>query len=576
MLEELRVKNYALIDDVSVHFGPGFNVLTGETGAGKSILIDALSLILGGKGKSESVRQGVEEAEVTAVLHTPESEALQQWCSKYGIYPEDGSLLIRRTLRVNGRGTSSIQAVPVTRVALAELASFQVDLHGQHEHQSLSQISTHRRLLDRFAGLEDKVRRFTEKFTELTKLDKRIEELSLNREQMLQEASFLRHALEEIESAELKHGEEEALEKRQKVLSRHEELTANLERAFNTSAESRNGAVAFLRKTSDGLNKALRIDSTLGDLKKRLDTVFYEIEDIVNEIRMRREGAEFDSAELEQIDERLARIKALEKKHTAATVAEILAYAKQAEGRLNTLDHRDDEIHGLSESKDRIQRDLISEAKALSHERKSAALLLQQRVEEHLESLGMTDAHFDVSLSSKRGEQGKSAMGPYGIDDIEFLLSANRGEPLRPLSTVASGGELSRVMLALKTVLIESDPVLTMIFDEVDAGIGGEVARSVGEHLYELSRSKQIFCITHLATIAVFANNHFQVMKRIINERTVTEVSPIEGVSRVREVARMLAGDKEDSTSFDHALRLLNSQGYGTDISAMGTRSGKD
>ncbi len=571
MLEELRVRNYALIDDVSVNFCPGFNVLTGETGAGKSILIDALSLILGGKGKSEGVRQGVEEAEVMAVFHTPESDALQQWCDKYGIYPEDDRLLIRRTLRVNGRGTSSIQAVPVTRVALAELASFQVDLHGQHEHQSLSQISTHRRLLDRFAGQEDSVREFTEKFTELTKLDKRIEELSLNREQLLQEASFLRHALEEIESAELKHGEEEVLEKRQKVLSRHEELTANLERAFNTSAESRNGAVALLRKTSDEINKALRIDSTLGDLKKRLDTVFYEIEDIVNEIRIRREGAEFDSTELEQIDERLAKIKALEKKYTAASVPEILAYAKQVEGRLNTLDHRDEEVHELSVAKERLQRDLISKAKTLSHTRQSAALLLQQRVEEHLEALGMIDAHFNVSLSNKHGDQGRSVMGPYGIDDIEFRLSANRGEPLRPLSTVASGGELSRVMLALKTVLIESDPVLTMIFDEVDAGIGGKVARSVGDHLYELSKSKQVFCITHLASIAVFANNHFQVRKETSNDRTVTKIRPIEGVARVREIARMLAGDKEDSTSFDHALRLLNAQGHCSDISAMGT-----
>lgn len=557
MLEELTVRNYALIEELHLRFGPGFNVLSGETGAGKSILVDALSLVLGSRGRSESVRQGSSEAEVAAVIQVENTPELREWCEKYDIEPEDGSLLIRRTLRPNGRGSASVQAVPVTRGALAELSGVLVDIHGQHEHQSLFQVSAHRRLLDRFANLETRVNEFGALFTEVSDISRRLDILDKDEGEMKREADFLRFAADEIESAELKSGEEEELAETQKRLARHEELSGSLERTMNASSESRHGALSNLRIAKDELGAAAGIDSSLAPLVQRLETAFFEIEDIVQEVRGRLDTANFDPAELEAVDARLARIGTLEKKYAAVSIDEVLEYAREARERLAGFENRDDERRGLLRRRGELQSRLASEAAEISRGRKSAADSLRERTEAHLHSLGMAEARFTVELEGKRNTEGKALIGPYGGDTVEFLLSANRGEKPKPLKSTASGGELSRVMLALKTVLSESDTVPSMIFDEVDSGIGGEVARSVGEHLHALSKSKQIFCITHLAAIAVFADNHFQVGKESSGSRTVTRVRRIDADERVKEVARMLAGNRDDAASLGHAARLL-------------------
>lgn len=557
MLEELTVRNYALIEELHLRFGPGFNVLSGETGAGKSILVDALSLVLGSRGRSESVRQGSSEAEVAAVIQVENTPELREWCEKYDIEPEDGSLLIRRTLRPNGRGSASVQAVPVTRGALAELSGVLVDIHGQHEHQSLFQVSAHRRLLDRFANLETRVNEFGALFTEVSDISRRLDILDKDEGEMKREADFLRFAADEIESAELKSGEEEELAETQKRLARHEELSGSLERTMNASSESRHGALSNLRIAKDELGAAAGIDSSLTPLVQRLETAFFEIEDIVQEVRGRLDTANFDPAELEAVDARLARIGTLEKKYAAVSIDEVLEYAREARERLAGFENRDDERRGLLRRRGELQSRLASEAAEISRGRKSAADSLRERTEAHLHSLGMAEARFTVELEGKRNTEGKALIGPYGGDTVEFMLSANRGEKPKPLKSTASGGELSRVMLALKTVLSESDTVPSMIFDEVDSGIGGEVARSVGEHLHALSKSKQIFCITHLAAIAVFADNHFQVGKESSGSRTVTRVRRIDADERVKEVARMLAGNRDDAASLGHAARLL-------------------
>ncbi len=564
MLEELNIRNYALIDEVSVRFGPGFNVFSGETGAGKSILIDALSLTLGGKGRVENIREGAEEAEITATLRVTPSPELTEWIEKYGIEPEDETFLIHRTLRANGRGTAAVQTVPVTRAALSELADALVDIHGQHEHQSLFKVATHRKLLDRFAGIEDRVRAFTSLFSDLAETGKQLEELDREEGQMAREAEFLRFAADEIEAAGLKEGEEEELEERQKLLSRHEELAGNLEKVLDVSAEARSGALSQLRSAKEILSKALSIDTSLGEVIRRFDSAFFELEDIIEEVRLKRDAAEYDPSELERVDERLARISMLEKKYGVVSIADVNAYAAGARGRLEGFDNRDEERRRLSAGRDEIQAKVVSEASAISKLRREISASLQEKTESHLRSLGMRDARFIVELEGKRSNEGRAVIGPYGLDVIEFLLSANRGETPKPLKAVASGGELSRVMLAVKSVLSESDTVQTLIFDEVDAGIGGEVARSVGEHLHGLSSRKQVFCITHLASIAVFADNHLQVDKSSVDGRTVTKVRNVDGDSRVREVARMLAGDREGSASLDHAARLLEERSPST------------
>ena len=561
MLEELTIRNYALIDEVRVHFKPGFNVLSGETGAGKSILIDALSLVLGAKGRGENVREGSEEAEVTAVIRATSSPELSEWVDKYGIAPEDGSFLIRRTLKVNGRGSASVQAVPVTRAALGELADALVDIHGQHEHQSLFRTAVHRKLLDRFAGIESRVQNFTARFSRLSEMGKQLEEFDREDAQMSREAEFLGFAADEIEAAQLTDGEEETLVERQKMLSRHEDLAAHLEKFLDVSSEARTGALAGLRSAGETLKKVLEIDSDFSEIIQRFESAFYEIEDIVDEVRKRRDAAEYDSGELERIDDRLARISMLEKKYGLVSIREVKAYAEQARVRLEGFESRDEERRKLSGDRDALQAEIIAEAAEISRIRRDSAVSLQEKTESHLRALGMEDAGFKVELEGKKSSEGRALIGPYGSDAVEFLLSANRGESPKPLKSVASGGELSRVMLAVKSVLSESDTIQTMIFDEVDTGIGGEVARSVGEHLHGLSLGKQVFCITHLASIAVFADNHLKVVKNSVEGRTVTRVRNVNGDTRVREVARMLAGDGGDAVSLDHAARLLGERG---------------
>ena len=562
MLEELTVKNYALIDNAVLRFGSGFNVLTGETGAGKSILIGALSLILGGKGGVEEIRSGAEETEVTALLRIEETPELREWSDKYGIEPEDDTLIIRRIIRTSGRGLASVQSVPVTRTALTELGSQLLDLHGQHEHQSLFQIPTHRKLLDRFAGLEDGVKEFSFKFIECAEMGKRIEELKEKRKNAVQEADFLKRALMEIESAQLKDGEEEELVERQKILSRHEELTREMERVVNTNSGERNAIIQLLRSAVEGLAKAREIDPSLTGLHERLSSTYYEIEDIVEDVRQRLDNADFNSAEMETVDARLNTISNLEKKYHSSSIAGLLAFIDEARLKLEAIDGREEEIKLLDEKRKSLQEVLSKDAAEISRKRSAASDILSRKVEDTLKSLGMLNARFSVLLDGKRSENGRTIIGPYGMDNVEFQLSANKGESLKPLKSVASGGEISRVMLALKTVLAESDPVPIMIFDEIDSGIGGEVARSVGSHLHKLSKRKQVFCITHLASIAVFADNHISVTKTQTIGRTATRVNIVDGQFRVKEVSRMLAGDKEDAASLAHAARLLEERGW--------------
>ena len=557
MLEELIIRNYALIDNVSIKFEKGFNVLTGETGAGKSILIDALSLVLGGKAKNDAIRTGCDQAEVTAVFSAPETSELLEWIDKYGIKPEDGAFILRRIIRRNGRGSISVQSVPVTIQVISELSQLLADIHGQHEHQSLFNIKNHRVFLDRFAGLEERVKNYFQIFTELSEIGKRIELLLQEKENSEREKEFLEFAVEELENAALKEGEEEELIEQQKRLSGFEELSKELDLSLNQVLESRSGALLQLRSAVSNLKKASEIDSGFNYLHGRLDSLFYDLEDIAEEIRSKRDKMEFDPFELETTDERLALISRLEKKYACNSVSGLNSYLEDIKVKLENLNSRDDELNILSEKKEILFKKVMEEASDISAARQNAARELQKRIEKHLQSLGMKNAVFTVSLEGRKNQDGKNVVGPYGMDSVEFKLSANPGEKPKPLKSVASGGELSRVMLAVKTVLSETDIVNTMVFDEIDTGIGGEVARSVGEHMYGLSANKQVFCITHLASIAIFADNHLQVNKITDGEKTFVQVITVDGESRIREIARMLAGSSDSKASIEHAARLL-------------------
>lgn len=560
MLEELHVQNYALIDRVHLEFAPGFNVLSGETGAGKSILIGALSLLHGARADTSAIRTGSDEAMVSGVFRVAGNPEAVEWLAVRGIEPEDGTILVRRTVKRQGRGQIYIQSAPVTRGDLEELTSLMFDLHGQHEHQSLLSEDNHRTLLDRYAGLEEEASELRERFSELSTLKRRAEKMRASEQERLREMDILQFAVNEIDEADLTVGEEEELDTERRVLSQHEKLFGLLDHIYELTAENRGGSLANLRAARDAMESVVQIDETLSSQASRLADAFYEVEDVAETIRDYRNAMEFSPQRLEACENRLVLIHKLEKKY-GATIEDVLRYRDEAQGQLESLDNWEEDKADLEERIKALERDVLSAARSLSDRRKAAAVELGTAIESTVQNLGMAKTSFVVAVEQRASASGRPICGPHGIDSVAFRITPNPGEPLKPLSEIASGGEISRVMLALKTALAEVDHLFTLVFDEIDAGIGGEVALSVGHHLKALAGHKQVLCITHLASIAARADNHITVAKNVVDGRTTTQVDRIAGARRVEEIARMLAGDKNASVSRQHAEELLRKFG---------------
>jgi len=556
MLEELSVQNYALVDRLTVKFSDGMNVLSGETGAGKSILVGALSLLHGSRPGADAVRTGTDEARVSGTFRVGDNPEVLAWLMDRGIEPEDGFLIIRRTVKKSGRGGSYVQSTPMTRSDLNELTGLMFDIHGQHEHQSLFLEENHRRVLDRFAGLEDTVANLQADFTELSNLKKRFAHMEGNERKRLREMDILQFAVNEIEEAQPRDGEEDELETEKRVLSQHERLFAGLDTLYDSISENQGGALSQIRSARAAMETVSSIDDGLTDAAHRLDDLFYELEDVAEVVHRYRGEITFSPQRLEEVENRLALIRRMEKKY-GSTIAEVLDYFQEAKVQLDGFETWEQDKEKLREDIREREQSVLRQATELSARRKAAAGDLSARILESLKQLGMSKTAFEVSVEPRLGESGKPSCGPHGIDRIAFLISPNPGEPLKALSAIASGGEISRVMLALKSALSDNDHVGCMVFDEIDAGIGGEIAVAVGDHLSELSSSKQIICITHLATIAVRADTHIMVEKAIRGDRTVTEVAHLRGDARVDEISRMLAGDKTGSASRNHAEELL-------------------
>ncbi len=560
MLDELIVQNIALVDRLSIRFARGLNVLSGETGAGKSVLAGALGLLHGAKADTSLIRTGADEAVVSGFFFLESNKDAADWLKEKDIEMEEGGVLIRRTIRRTGRGTIYIQSTPCTRGLLEEFSSVVLDLHGQHEHQSLLVEANHRRLLDRFGGFEDEVDAFTRNCSDLSHRTKHYEKMVASERERLREMDILQFAVDEIESASLTEGEEESLDQERRLLSQHEKLFSSLEDVYNSLAENRGGALGGLRSGRHGLEGAAGIDPKLAPLAQRLDEAFFELEDVAQEVRSYTESVQFSPTRLEEIEDRLALIHRLEKKY-GSSIAEILEYLADSREQLSSFETWEDDKGRLEAEIAEKERQVFAAARAISEKRKAAAGDLSKRIESILKNLGMAKTTFSVAVRNKTGPSGKPSCGPYGTDTVEFLISPNAGEPLKALTSIASGGEVSRVMLAIKSVLAESDDVSTLLFDEIDAGIGGEVALAVGKHLKDLSKHKQVLCITHLASIAVRADNHIRVEKALKGDRTVTTVTPVSGDLRVEEIARMLAGDRTGKTSRVHAEELLAKYG---------------
>ena len=556
MLENISVKNIALIDSLFVEFEKGLNVLSGETGAGKSILIGALTLLLGGKTSTDFIRTGTDEAAVSGsfFIGNKHIEALK-WLDEHGIEPEDNRVLIRRNLKQNGRSNAWIQSTPVTRNELEDFTSLLVDIHGQHDHQSLFRIAEHRRFLDSFAGINNEVKMFTSLYAELAEKRTELENLNLSEKELAEKQELLQFAIDEITKAKLKEDEKEELEAEEKRLNQFEKLFEALNTASQLISDE-SGIISLTKKAMHNLETAKNCDEELEDLLKRLETGYYELDDISSSIDSYLSKLTFNPERVEQVQERLSLIYKLTKKY-GATIQDVLNYAQNAEEQLESLSKREAGKSELEQKIGILQSKLLKLGRILSEKRKEASSKLQKEVEEVLSNLGMPKTKFQVRVDTRLPEGNRLSANPYGFDDIEFMISPNAGEPLRPLAKIASGGELSRVMLALKTVLAEGDEADTLIFDEIDTGIGGEVAVNVASHMKKLSKKKQILCITHLAVIASHADNHIKIEKNTIGQTTKTSAATVSGNARLEEIARMLAGDELSETSRKHAEELL-------------------
>lgn len=558
MIQELTITNYALIEKVRVGFAPGFNVLTGETGAGKSILIGALGLLLGAKADAEVIRTGADEAQVSGLVACDAPEEASEWLAANELaWPSDEPLLLRRTVRPQKRGGCSVNGQPVTRSQLEELTGFLVDLHGQHEHQSLFTADQHRRLLDRFAGLEADLKAFGAEFQILAQAKRDWEELVTGEADRDQELFRLGQVIQEIERAALKDPEEEdGLKTERSRLEQFGKLSGALESLEQALTDGRSSAVAQLKNARHALGSIVLVDDRWAPEETRLENALIEVEDIAQTLHRYKLGLSFSPERLEDVNERLAVLHGLDKRYGPGFDA-VLRTLEEARTKRAVLENYSSEREKAEARVNALEQQLIQSAVRLSERRQEAARRLEAGVKAALADLGMRGAGFKIGFQRRLAESGKPVCTPYGIDQVEFLLAANPGEAPKLLRETASGGELSRVMLALKSILSEADKIPILIFDEIDTGIGGEIGLALGKYLKRLSRTKQVLCITHLASIASFADHHLKVEKSVEGGRTSTGVSAVTGEERVREVARMLSGASASDASLEHARELI-------------------
>lgn len=553
MLEQLQIRNFALIEDLRINFGEGFNVISGETGAGKSIILGALNLLLGEKADGQIVRSGCDETVVSAVFHLDDDNPLYGWLGEHGLEVEDGLLLIRRTVKANGRGMIYVQSQPMTRADLATISDALIDMSGQHDHQSLLSKERQRLVLDSFGDCGGELSDYVAAYASREALKKEYAELSRRIAAGTREEDYLRFALEEIAKVEPKPGEDEALKDEIQLISQFEHIHENLTLVHDglKGSGSGDGALAGLHAATTAMARAAKGDSALSAYTARLESLRIECEDIQDSVRDYLSNMSYSQERLDLLQDRLSRLQRLKKKY-GPSLDEVIAYAARTEESLRQTENGSEALAELERRLGRAEESLVEQGRGLSAKRRKAALLLGKEIASKLRHLGMGSVVFSIGVES-------CEYGPNGCDQIEFLISANPGEPLRPIREIASGGELSRIMLSIKTVLAENDDVETMVFDEVDAGIGGTVANAVGEQIQQLSRKRQVVAITHLASIAARADFQFVVAKNVEQGRTYTRITPVSDDARVHEIARMLSGDSESEVSLEHAKKLLDS-----------------
>ena len=564
MLRELRVRNLAVIESLTVPFGPGLNVLTGETGAGKSILIDALTLLLGERAQpAETIRAGAETATIEAVFDAPRKSPVTVLLQEHGIPLEDGQLVVRRELVRGGRGRVFLNDANATLALLEKLGETLVEVHGQHEHQALLRSSRHLDLLDAFAGLGILRERLRQRHDEWRTASEELDALRASAHDQVIRTAQHRETMAEIDAARLRPTEEEELREERRRLVNAERLAEGASGAYRELYDDPASAVERVGRAAGLLRDLARMDPSIEPTLQTLDAALVHLDESARALRSYRDGIVFDPPRLDAIERRLDEIGRVKRKH-GESVEAVLALRARLESDLEGLGRAGEDEGRLVERVERLRTELVTRATDLAERREQAVSRLEASVLGELAALDLESAVFRVRLVRERAGEGELAigpeawrLGPRGVDQAEFLFSGNAGEDARPLARIASGGELSRTMLAIKVVLAATDAVPVVIFDEVDVGIGGKTADTVGKKLRQVARVRQVLCVTHLPQIAAYADVHFRVEKREEDGRTATTVAVLVKNDRVREVARMLGGESVTDTSLQHAFELI-------------------
>jgi len=563
MLSNLRIKNYALVDQLEVEFQPGLNVITGATGAGKSIIVGAANLALGERASIEAVRSGFDTASIETVFKLPDDQTIKELLGKLGMILPDDLLIIRREISSKGQSRCFLNDRLVTLGSLKSIGDRLADLHGQHQHQSLLNVERHIEYLDHYGNLDSDLCRVGETYRLLRKKQKELENLKTSKKMDEERKKLYHFQIQEIEKANLSSDEEEKLAQERKVLENVEtlfELSSNL---YHQLYETEASILERLTSLSKELKRGAEMDVRLKDAGKSLESSLIGLQDIARSMEDYKGRLEFDPEKLEMIRERLNLLNTLKRKYDK-TIEEILTYKEQIKNQVDLIESKDETINSLEKEIERFSQTLQKECSLLSEKRKTKASELSRRIQKALTVLGMEKTEFQIRITQKEDENGlveldgkRFFVDEKGMDRVEFFVCPNPGEELKPLAKIASGGEISRIMLALKSILAKTDRVETMIFDEIDVGIGGEVASAVGKSLKDLASSNQVIVITHLQQIASHADHHFKAFKEGVMGRTVTRIKRLGKEERVKEIARMISGEKVSQLTLRQAKEMI-------------------
>ena len=568
MLIELRIRNFAIIESLTLPLAPGFNVLSGETGAGKSIIVGALGLLLGERASTDLIRTGADKATVEGVFDVRDRPQLAALLDTHGVEAEDGLVVLKREVAA-GRARAWVNGSSVSAGVLAAIGRQMVNLHGQHEAQSLLDPESQRAILDAFGEAEGDAVAVRDAYAAVSDVRREIADLDRRARDAQRRSDYLRHVAQEIEDARLVEGETDRLEEEANRLENADELLGLAAEATAALTTEEEGALARLAAVERVLHQLQRLDPSLNKLQESYDAAYYALDAIARELELYREDVDLDPQRLDQVRRRRDLLFALTKKYGPA-LADVMHQGREARRELDLIDSSSLDLQSLRDRESASVAALDRAADALSRKRKAAATRLGRAVDEVLPELGMADGHLDVTLAPR------AEIGAEGAEDVEFRVSLNLGHDARPLARVASGGELSRVMLALKTILARVDHVPTLVFDEVDAGIGGKVGLQVGDTMRRVAGSHQVFAITHLPQIAARAHHHIRVSKDAAGGVTTAGVAVLDGDDRVAEIARMLGGDPESELSRAHAAELLDSAAVATAPRAKPKRSRRE